>query len=204
MPDWSIEHQRLFDRHAKLAVSIGRKVACAFPKHVFDPGEVDAAALCGLWRAARTWKPQTKFATWLAVCVRSAVRDMIRCATGQRKQNGRFYRVGKSIRSVCSIHAESEWLRNHTEDHFHPTVDDRQGADLDLLDWLDWLLRPLDSISQQLVRLVWYDGQTMRQAGDAVGLSQSAVCLRLKRARPVLVDRLENSCTLGPLCRPTL
>lgn len=190
MPEWSIEHQRLFDQHRRAALADARRIIARMPSRMLEPDEVDAAALRGLWRACCTWKPQTKFTSWLDVCVRSVVFDQVRMAVGYRTQSrGKLTRMGRSVRATCSIDALSG-LPDQREDTYHPVTlpDDR----LDLDDWWGWLVRPLDPITRELAQLVWRDGRLQKEAGNVVGLCESAVSLRLTKARPLILERMKE------------
>lgn len=188
--EWTAEDQQLFDLHRRAALADARRVIARMPSRMLEPDEVDAAALRGLWRACCTWKPHTKFTSWLDVCVRSVVLDQVRIAVGYRTQSrGKLARMGRSVRAAYSIDALSG-LPDQREDANHPVTlpDDR----LDVDDWWEWLVRPLDPITKKLAQLVWRDGRLLREAGSVVGLSESAASLRLTKARPLILERLKE------------
>ena len=189
--EWTAEDQQLFDLHRRAALADARRVIARMPSRMLEPDEVDAAALRGLWRAVCTWKPHTKFTSWLDVCVRSVVLDQVRIAVGYRTQSrGKLARMGRSVLATRSIDSPADRV-DQREDSYHPI--DLPDECLDMDDWWNWLVRPFDHITKELARLVWREGRLLKEAGDIVGLCESAVSLRLTKARPLISERMKES-----------
>jgi RNA polymerase sigma factor (sigma-70 family) len=144
----------LFESHLRHATLSARRIARRLPRCVRRE-DVEAAALCGLWRAALAWDPGRGllFWTYAAWRVRGEVLDALRADVG----------LGRS--------------RLHAPPRLYPLPDglasppDPRPALADLRDRLAPLRRLLPWRGRVLLRLVYDEGMTQDAAACVLGLS---------------------------------
>jgi hypothetical protein len=160
----------LFESHLRHATLSARRIARRLPRCVRRE-EVEAAALCGLWRAALAWDPGRGllFWTYAAWRVKGEVLDALRADVG----------LGRS-----RLHAPPRLYP--LPDGLAAPPDPRPGA-VDLADRLAPLRRLLPWRGRVLLRLLYDEGMTLPQAARVLGLS--ACYLGALHARALAVMR---------------
>jgi hypothetical protein len=146
--------QALFESHLRHATLSARRMARRLPRCVRRE-EVEAAALCGLWRAALAYDPGRGLLFWTYACwrVRGEVLDALRGDVA----------VGRS-----RLHAPP---RRRPLPAGLAAPPDPRPALTDLRDRLAPLRRPLGWRGRVLLRLLYDEGMTLPQAAAVFRLN---------------------------------
>lgn len=154
--------------HANLrlaAVALGRLRRTSSAIRRLDPDEAEAAALRGLWYAARTWRPdRSAFSTWAWLIVRRELNRLIRSEQSWQRRSA-------LVRQRAYAEAVDD-LRPRPLDREHPLAERLARA-----------MRGLTAQQRQsLRRRFWLNWPMQRIGGIRGGSSKQAGASRVAKA----------------------
>lgn len=144
------------------AVALGRLRRTSSAIRALDPDEAEAAALRGLWHAARSWQPgKSAFSTWAWLNIRRELHGLIRAEMSWQRRSAR-------VRQRAYAEAVAD-QRPRPRDREHPLAERLVKA-----------LRGLTAQQRQSLRRRFWLGWTMQRIGG--GASKQAGSSRVKKA----------------------
>ncbi len=162
----------LIARHRDVAERAAARALARLPHGVFTREELEAAALVGLWDAAKRYRPElgVKFATFAAARAAGAVQDWLReqdyLARGLRAENPEARQQSLDVPDLGRFGKDA--LGASLPDPA-PAVD----APAELRDELRRAARGLSWRERLLVTLYYYEHLTFREIGAVLGVSES-------------------------------
>lgn len=182
------EQRRLVAEHVGLATAIARKRS----RSVIPKLDREQFGCLGLIRAAKSYRPEKgEFENLACRCIRSAIID------AERAEAGGMIRVG--LRSVRASVERGEDVRRpvrlfgEIEDLDSWLVGSLVKSPVEDRDEIETAMGCLSNKERSIVMGYWIDGKTMKQVGEAVGLSEAGVCLAIQS----IIRRLRNHSALS-------
>lgn len=172
--------EQLFAAHEHLALPAARALARRLPRRI-DPDELFAAALAGLWDAARRYDPAqgNSFHSWACWRIRHAMWNWLR-NPGAGGIEGKRARQGPPL-----VQADLSLLAS-------PASGSGQRL-LECRDLVDVALRAVSARQRRTVEWYYFEHLSMARIAERLSCSECMVSLILKEARSRMRERLEQS-----------
>jgi RNA polymerase sigma factor (sigma-70 family) len=162
-----------------------------YAPHPAEREELAADLRLVLWRAWLTYDPaKGKLRTWLIGQMRWAAKEWQRVTARRR---GQAERAG--YRDRTPLDAPLYWDSEGTPDTLADTLPDPRPGPEEVTvaaEWARSLLPLLSDRQQEAARLVWAEGLTYLEAATLLGISETGVGERIRRAARVLRAYLET------------
>jgi RNA polymerase sigma factor for flagellar operon FliA len=188
------ERDDLLRHYWPLAQILSRKKLRTLPiaaARSLDPDEFAAETVMVVPGCADRYQPDrdVKFYTYVVNRMRGQVIDQLRAADwlprSEREKDYRIYSASMGLpyyeykKTVTKISSANDlWDENRAnsklDSYFH-TAKDETTREVDLLDQVKFLLRPLPERTQEIFRLYYCDGKSMKEIAAVMCLSDSRV-----------------------------
>lgn len=202
----AVDVNELVETHLGLARRIARRWAARVPRRV-GADELYCAACEGLFKAARRYRPTAGlFRTFAYMHVWGAVVDYLRGnhplgGVSAAMRRGEAPAWPASLDMMLGVrNGDRTASRRKANGHVRSTMGEsladpraeRPDGRSERRDLVEAMLRCLPARDREVMRLYYLDGLTMAQAAEAMGVTQSAVCVAINKS----LERLRET-TLG-------